>query len=364
MTRAVQRWFDETALGLGKRTAIGCSLAVATAIAGFVWSSQGGAADAAWGALIASWLFLAGIAMGSAALCAVLLLSGAGWSRPFVPRVARAALGFVPVAAGLLLVIVVGVRAWAPDWHHGITFFAVRELGGAALLFWLAARVVDREPGSGEAPAVRPAARAVVFCVVYAAVLSLWSFDFVLALDRHWVSTLMGPHLFVGAALSGAAFVAVVGVSTRAATEEQRRDLAKLCLVLVIFWGYQLWSQYLPIWYGNLPRETGFVLARSQGAWGTIAVVVIALTFVVPFFLLLLDRAKRGPRTLSGIALGVLLGVWLERYLLVVPSLAGGNAAPHAAVCLLVGAGSLAGFLLAIGRHIPISSPERTANSQ
>jgi Ni/Fe-hydrogenase subunit HybB-like protein len=365
MTRAVQRWFDETALRLGKPTTIGCSVAAATAVVGFVWSSQGRAADAAWGALIANWLFLTGIAMGSAALWAVLLLSSAGWSRPFVPRLARAALGFVPVAAGLLLLIVVGVRAWSPWPHHGVAFFAIRQVGGALVLFWLAGRVVGGEPGSGvDAPGVRPAARAAVFCVVYAIVLSLWSFDFVLALDPYWVSTLIGPHLFMGAALSGAAFVSVVGVVTRAPSEEQRRDLAKLCLVLVIFWGYELWSQYLTIWYGNLPRETGFVFARSQGAWGTIAVVVIALTFIAPFFLLLLDRVKRAPRMLGGIALGVLVGVWLERYLLVVPSLAGGSAGPRAAICLLIGMGSLAGFLLAIARYLPIPSPEQPSMSR
>jgi Ni/Fe-hydrogenase subunit HybB-like protein len=351
----VQRWIDETALRLGKRTAIGCCVAVAIAVIGFIWASQGRAADAAWGALIANWLFLTGIAMGSAALWAALQLSGAAWSRPFVPRLTKTALGFVPVAAGILLVIVLFARAWAPWPHRGNVLFAFRQLGGAALLFWLARRMVGDAPDSAVNNAAgRAGTRAVVFCLVYTAVLSLWSYDFVLALDKHWVSTLIGPHLFMGAALSGVAFISLVGVLIRAPNEEQRRNLAKVCLVLVIFWGYQLWSQYLPIWYGNLPSETGFVFARSQGAWGIVASVVIALTFVAPFFVLLLDRAKRASGTLAVVAIGVLLGVWLERYLLVLPSLTGGSAGPRVALYLLIGVGSLAGFLLAIARHIPV----------
>ncbi len=354
---AVQSWFDETALRLGKRTVIACGIAVATAIVGFVWASLGRAADAAWGALIANWLFLTGIAMGSSALWAALQLSGAAWSRSFVPRLTKTSLGFVPVAAGILLVIVIGVRAWAPWPHNGNVFFALRQLGGAALLFWLAIRMTGTVPDSGSLKSSgHPGTRAVVFCLAYAAVLSLWSYDFVLELDKHWVSTLIGPHLFMGAALSGVAFMSLLGILTHAPNEEQRRNLAKLCLVLVIFWGYQLWSQYLPIWYGNLPSETGFVFARSQGAWGVVALVVIALTFVAPFFILLLDRAKRASGTLAVVSIGVLLGVWLERYLLVLPSLTGGSAGPRAALCLLIGVGSLAGFLLAIARHIPVPS--------
>ncbi len=358
MTATVlQRWYEETALRLGKGTVIVCGTAVTAAVIAFVWASQGRAANAAWGALIANWLFLTGIAMGSSALWAVLQLSSATWSRSFVPRLTQIALGFVPVASVILLVIVMGARAWAPWPHHGNVSFAVRQLGGAALLFWLANRMSGKVPDSSEQrPTIHSAARAVVFCIAYATVLSLWSFDFVLKLDKQWVSTLIGPHLFTGAALSGAAFLSVLGVLTRAPNEEQRRNLAKLCLVLVIFWGYELWSQYLPIWYGNLPSETGFVLARSQGAWGTVALAVIGLTFVAPFLVLLIDRAKRGRGTLAVVAIGVLLGVWLERYLLVLPSLPGGSTGPRAVLCLLIGVGSLAGFLLAITRHIPISS--------
>jgi Ni/Fe-hydrogenase subunit HybB-like protein len=117
-----------------------------------------------------------------------------------------------------------------------------------------------------------------------------------------------------------------------------------------VLWGYLLWSQYLPIWYGNLPSEIGFVIRRTSNGWRFAALGVVVLCFVIPFALLLGSRGKASARALAIAAVAQLLGVWLERYLLVVPSLSPTGAPPFDLCGVLVALGLLAAFIVTTGR--------------
>lgn len=358
MTPALRRWFDRTIHQLGLRTAVLCFVLVAMGAVTFVWNALGPNSARTWGVLIANWLFFAGLAMGAVAFRAALALAKAQWATSLLP-LTRAVTSFVPPLAILLAVLTLGLREWA-TWTHGtaaaksfwlnVPFFVARQLGGAGVLFWLAHRLTRRD--QADDPGVETGASsalAVGFCLVYALVLSVWSFDFVLALDHEWVSTLIGPHLFMGAFLSGVAFVTVGAIATGVSTAAQRHDLGKLCFGLSVFWAYLLWSQYLPIWFGNLPEEIGFVLRRTEPPWGSLSMLTVGLTFIVPFVGLMHERAKRAPRVLATFAFCVLLGLWLERHLLVVPSLAGADAAPLSASDLFIAGGYLGVFGLSVG---------------
>ena len=81
-----------------------------------------------------------------------------------------------------------------------------------------------------------------------------------------------------------------------------------------------MWSQFLVIWYGNLPEETWFIFYRLYGPWKPVGVAVFLLVFLTPFAGLLFVRTKQFPPTLVGFSLVSLVGLWLERYLEVVPS--------------------------------------------
>lgn len=322
--------------------------AFAIGVAGFLSEAAQGQALRAWGILTASWLFLAGAAVGAVAFRAVLELTGARWAGSLAPDTERVA-RFLPVAAVFLVVLVVAHATSAPwvtaasptrvFWLN-VPFFAARELTGGVVLFATARSVAHR-------PSPR---RAVVFCLVYAVVLSFWAYDFVLGLDPRWVSTLIGPHLFVGAFLSGMGLLAVLGLASGRLEAAQRHDLGKLLFGFSIFWAYLLWSQYLPIWYGNLPDEVGFVLKRTSAPWRTAAIAVVVLTLVVPFVVLLPERAKRSRAVLAGIAALQLLGLWLERHLLVAPSLLRSGEPALDPRDIAIALGVLAAFVLSIGR--------------
>jgi hypothetical protein len=87
-----------------------------------------------------------------------------------------------------------------------------------------------------------------------------------------------------------------------------------------VFWAYLMWAQFLVIWYGNLPEETGFVFARLWGPWMPIGRFVLIGMFIVPFWGLIFVAMKKTPFTLGLFATISLVSLWTERYLLVVPS--------------------------------------------
>ena len=101
----------------------------------------------------------------------------------------------------------------------------------------------------------------------------------------------------------------------------QLHDLGKLTFAFSVFWTYLFFSQYLVIWYGKLPWEQEWIVHRSGAEWGGLGLLVIVLCFVVPFAALIGERPKTVPGWLGGIALLALTGLWLERYLLIAPSL-------------------------------------------
>ena len=366
--RALSRWLHNVEIVLGRGLTRACLLAVVAGTVAFAWGVLGGHAPRTFAALIASWLFFSGAAMGTLAFGAVLELSGARWADG-LNSLASAVTSFVPVAMLLLILIVAGVPSWAPWFDRpppgqafwlNLPFFSVRELLSTAVLFGFAYLGMRR--GGGAVTAAREPRSShvlVAFCLIFAVVLSFWAFDFVLGPDPEWSSTLIGPHVFVGAAASGASLVALLGLAAGRLDQKMRRDMSALIFTMSVLWGYLFWSQYLPIWYGNLPTEIAFVIRRATGGWRTEAATVVFLCFVVPFALLLGSRAKASARVLGTAAAAQFVGIWLERHLLVVPSLSPPGASPFDLCGVLVALGILGAFVLATGTSLPVAEVDR-----
>jgi hypothetical protein len=158
------------------------------------------------------------------------------------------------------------------------------------------------------------------------------AFDGIMALQPHWFSNLLGGFYFMGSFLGGHTLLALtmlygtkhLGVR-HLLSPKQRHDLGKLIFGFTVFWAYLMWAQFLVIWYGNLPEETGFVFARLWGHWLPLGRLVLFGMFIIPFVGLLGVAPKKTPVTLAFFAGISLLTLWLERYLLVMPSMTGGN---------------------------------------
>jgi Ni/Fe-hydrogenase subunit HybB-like protein len=354
-------------LVLGRGLTRACLLAVAAGTVAFVWGALGGHAPRTFAALIASWLFFSGAAMGTLAFGAVLALSGARWADGLSSR-ASAVISFVPVAMLLLVLIVAGVPSWAPWFDRpppgqafwlNLPFFAARELLSTAVLFGFAYLGMRRGDPVTATREPRSSQILVAFCLIFAVVLSFWAFDFVLGPDLAWSSTIIGPHVFVGAAASGASLMTLLGLAAGRLDQKMRRDMSALILTMSVLWGYFFWSQYLPIWYGNLPTEIAFIIRRTTGGWRTEAAIIVFLCFVVPFALLLGSRARASARILGTAAAAQFVGIWLERHLLVVPSLSPSGVAPFDLCGVLVALGTFGAFVLATGTSLPVPEVER-----
>jgi hypothetical protein len=251
--------------------------------------------------------------------------------------------------------------------YLNIPFLIVRDLVGLALLFsaflymaYLSLRpdlgiVKDAGAGSGDAGRARWTERltsgwrgqekeevrshrrlarlAPAAVLLYAGVMSVIAFDWVMSLEPHWFSTIFGAWFFMGALWGGIAATAWVTVYAKASDPDmnklmgvqQLHDLGKLAFAFTVFWAYLFWSQYLVIWYGKLPWEQAWIIHRAEAPWGRLSALALVLCFVVPFAGLIGRRAKMTPWLLRTFATVILLGLWLERYLMVVPSIHDGG---------------------------------------
>jgi hypothetical protein len=234
---------------------------------------------------------------------------------------------FARLAIGLGVLYLVGwklVRAdMVPD------MFAARGVvtGGRRALFERWTNGYDGSEGAIERNEARIHRLAPIYAVLYALVFTAVAFDGIMALQPHWFSNLLGGWYFMGSFLGAHTSLALLmiygsrqlGIADLV-SPKQRHDLGKLCFGFTVFWTYLLWAQFLVIWYGNLPEETGFVFARLWGHWLPVGKAVFIGMFVVPFIGLLGVAPKKFRPTLALFASISLAALWLERYLLVMPS--------------------------------------------
>ncbi len=169
--------------------------------------------------------------------------------------------------------------------------------------------------------------------VLFALSLNFAAFDLLMSLDPHWFSTIFGVYYF---AASVVAFFAVLpkvlwalqwrGILKNAITVEHYHDIGKLLFAFVVFWAYIAFSQYMLIWYANVPEETEWFLKRQTGEWTTVSLLLIFGHFVVPFLLLVSRFIKRRPLLLAGTGGFVAVMCWVDMYWLVIPEFSPGIA--------------------------------------
>ena len=301
-----------------------------------------------WWAYAANFVYWAGMAQGMVVFAATQKLAKGHWSGVVI-RFAEAGAAFTTVAVVLFIGLIIG-RDYIFTWLHEprleiggwltTRWFFIRNGLILTALSWLSWRFVrhDTTPDMRELQSGTPVERlddapriareAAILILAYAFGYSLLGYDLIMALSTKWVSNLFGAFYFMGSFLSGLMMLAILAIVLRGPmslgavyTVRQQHDLGKLCFGFTVFWAYLMWSQYLVIWYGNLPEETYFIFYRLIGAWRPIGILVFLLVFLIPFIGLLGVKPKKFPPTMVGFAIVSLAGIWLERYLEVVPAI-------------------------------------------
>jgi hypothetical protein len=371
---------------------------------------RGEGADRAWQAFHVNWLFFTGLAGGSVALTAVHKIAKAKWSGLII-RFSQAAVGFLPVSlVGLALIFTLGYQPiYGPmeEQLHGLAHGKALWLSHPVmfgrlavvlgLLCWVAWALIradmvpdlflarDRVDATrraryhamtvgfdgSQAARDRQQARihrlAGLFAPIYALGFTLIAFDMIMALQPHWFSNLLGAFYFMASFLGAHTLLALmmlygekeIGIHDLI-SPKQRHDLGKLCFGFTVFWAYLMWSQFLVIWYGNLPEETGFVFSRLWGPWRPVGTAVFLGMFVIPFAGLIGVAPKKTRLSLGLFASISLVALWLERYLLVTPSITAEHGPVFGLPELAPLLAFLGLFLLAYGlfaRTFPMVSP-------
>jgi hypothetical protein len=356
---------QKTGLDDFKRGRLIAAALVLVGLAAFAFLYATGQVRSAWQAYLVNLVFFMGIAQAGIVWAAIARTTrGHKWASNLV-RYAEALSAFLPVAFVLTLVFLFAggssLYSWVKEpiaqkapWLNwpffvarnavlmGVLVLMSRYLLGMSLKPDLA-RLKDRVPARlrglyakrvGNAhPDLARTQHALLnispwFIVLYCLVYTIWAFDLLMALDPHWVSTLFGAFIFMSTLYTGLAVISLATIWTRKplglenhVSTEQYHTLGKLLFSFALFWIYSYWSQFLPIWYGNLSEETPYVVLRLHAPFQVWAWVVFALAFAVPFLGLMNWTTKKNPALHQWFALIALLGIWLERNLLVQPSI-------------------------------------------
>ena len=364
----------ETAPSKGSTLALGV-LAVLGAAA-FVHGITRGEASHAWATYLVNLLFWSSLAIVGPALAAMMQLTEARWS-PSVKRVALSTGAFLPISFALFLLLFFGLGSlypWVNDpalvekkhqWLN-VPFFALRLAVGVFLLYWVAltfSRSVFAEGTGGDETAAhnRRNKLAGILLVLFVVVLSLWGFDLVMSLDPTWYSGLLGGYYVVSSLYVGFGLVTFLTIRANArgltrVSPSAIQDVAKLTFAMCVMWIYFFFSQYLVIWYGNVPVETRFFLRRFfEDPWRTMAFVIFIAGWLIPFGYLLKRLTGRPPAAHKPLVVILFMGwtgMFLERCLLVFPSVSKVNRFPIGLPELLITGGFFALFVLSRYRFL------------
>ncbi len=351
-------------------------------------------------AYLIGYLLWLGIPLGSMALMMVHHLSGGAWG-VVIRRIFEASSRTLPLLAVLFLPIAFGMDSLYP-WtdeaymahdpvlagkavYLNTPFFLVR----AAIYFacWIGMAMLLNKWSLEQDGGDRTAARKMQMLsggglVLYGLTITFAAVDWVMSLDPHWFSTIMGFIFMGGHGLIALAFTSVVAaaLARRAPMDHVFRpshfhDVGKLMLAFVLLWAYFNFSQFLIIYSGNLAEEIPYYMTRLEGGWQYVALALVILHFAVPFSMLLSRDLKRHGNRLIRVGLLVIVMRLVDILFLVSPDFttaganmhAGEHAAGHAFVHWLdlaapVGLGGiwLAMFLrqLAARPLLPLGEPD------
>lgn len=324
-----------------------------------------------WGSFYTNLFFWTGIAAGSCIMPAIFSIVGAKWAPP-IRRIAEANSAFLPVAFVLFLISFFGktyLFPWANEpmlgreWWMQPYFVYGRFVVLLALLFFMMRRYVrmslrqdigllrEKSANKGfwnnsiydslvgkwqgsevELPATRArlAWNGPLLILIYAVVYSLFAFEMLMSMDSVFYSNLFGAFIFVGNIFMGWAMLAlnVTRVSFVNSTfkkvlgTQQLWDIGKLNFGFTMLWGYMFFSQFLPYWYANIPESSQWMILRTREfPWMGLGYVVFTCCFIFPFVLLLSDDIKKNPMTYRIVASVILIGMWLEKYVIIMPQL-------------------------------------------
>lgn len=299
----------------------------------------------AWPGILLATQYLLGLGLAGGLFVALQFVSNAGWSVAF-RRVPESMTAVLPLSGVLLLVLIPGIHTLYEWTHEAVVaadpilraksgwlnepFFVVRSLVYIAVWTIFIRMIVSisrRQDATGEIGLTgRNRKLSAGFIVVFALTFTLASMDWIMSLEPHWFSTIFGIYNFSGMFLNGLAAMTLVVIMLRrigpfrpVINDAHLHDLGKLIFAFSTFWMYIWFSQYILIWYANIPEEVTYFTRREAGGWGVLTIVNLLFNWVIPFIALLPIWTKRHEGVLLRICVIIMIGRGIDLFWMIMP---------------------------------------------
>jgi hypothetical protein len=300
-----------------------------------------------WQSFLTNFFYFTSLALGGLFFTTIQYATKAGWSAA-VRRIFESLASFLPYATVAAVLIIVFGAHHVFEWMNSdvvakdvilqkkhaylnLPFFATRTIvffaGWMIFQKLIIGNSVKQDTTGNEGLTHKNVVYSILFLLFFAISYSLFSVDFIMSLHPHWYSTMFGVYTFAGLFQSSLSLITIIviklmdrGLVKGVITDEHLHDLGKFMFAFTIFYAYIAFSQFMLIWYANLPEETIFYAHRAQGGWMAVSYSILAFKFVVPFLMLLPRGAKRDKAHLTRVAVLLLIMQWVDIYWLVYPN--------------------------------------------
>ena len=340
------------------------------------------------GLLTASFLFLMGISQTGVVFCAMTRLVKAQWSKPYYRLAELSTVAFLPFAVGGFLLIYAYGRDDLFYWLHASPehhlspwldsgWLLIRNLLGLAFFYGLAVYYAfkslqpdlvgaDGEGVDHRAVEARLYLLSPLVLLSYVVCNTFFAWDFGMMLIEHWHTTVFPILFWFGNIFAGTAaliiFPALLGGDKSPGSPfgmDQVRGLGMVVTAFTLMWLYFFWAQFFVMWFGNLPHETEPLWRQMYGHYSPYFWTMMAGCFFVPFVALIFAFVKRSMWAMCILAIGINLGIWLFKYLTVVPVFSPDDRPFSSWLDISVAVGLAAGFIavvIALANRLPMYS--------
>jgi hypothetical protein len=291
--------------------------------------------------------FMISIGVGALFLVALEYIVGADWSVP-IRRVVEFFAAIIPFLAILVIPLLFNVGELF-HWSHAnvvsedkvlqgkapylnIPFFIIRVFVLIAIwsiFYYFFVRNSKKQDTTKDQKLTTINIRlSAIFIPVFAISITISAVDWLMSITPHWFSTIFGVYFFSGTVVAALAAVTLATVLLKengflhpALTNDHLYSLGALLFAFVNFWGYIAFSQFLLIWYADLPEETSWFLQKWEGSWAIFSIGLIVIHFLVPYITLLSQPAKMDPKKLKFISVWLLFAHLYDLFWLVMPEM-------------------------------------------
>ena len=291
-------------------------------------------------------MFLTSIGLGSLFLVAIEYIAGAVWSTPFrrIAEILGSILLILPIVAIPVYFNLHDLYHWThldavttdkilkhKSPYLNETFFTIRIIGYFViwiLFYFLISKNSQKQDKTKDQGLTKKNVRlSAIFIPFFAITITFAAIDWMMSLEPHWFSTIFGVYYFSGTFLSALAIITFLvvflnekGVFGNDVVTDHYYSFGALLYGFVNFWAYIAFSQFMLIWYANLPEETFWFLNRWEGTWLIFSVLFILIHFIVPFFALVSQPAKTNGARLKFMSIWLLIAHFMDLYFLVMPT--------------------------------------------